>query len=128
MKAFTTNKASGLIVSVPHDAKDISIEKEDMYYKAEIWNLGAVGHLKKLPPGNWHILGLSHELTEQEKGRIVEEFENGLFEDYSGEEYNERIDLYPSFKLTVSESFKSLLLSLGLDPKENYAILIHDKK
>lgn len=73
MTTLQTNKGIWIAVKLPIDAQDISIEKEDMYYKSDVWNLGAIGHLKKLPPGGqWQILGWSDELTEEQMEGIVE--------------------------------------------------------
>ncbi len=81
MTTLKTSKGIWIAVKLPIDAKDISIEKEDMYYKSDVWNLGAIGHLKKLPPGGqWQILGWSDELTEEQMEGIIEtvDYSEGL--------------------------------------------------
>lgn len=119
---FTTTKASGLIVSVPEGKFGVFVHFGALWTDSRYPGT----FRKKLPKGEWIILGLSHELTEQEADKILPKDEHGFYPDYSERSKNDR---HGGFGYTSSiASLHSFLLSLGLDPKENYAILINDKK
>lgn len=107
MTTLQTNKGIWIAVKLPIDAQDISIEKEDMYYKSDVWNLGAIGHLKKLPPGGqWQILGWSDELTEEQMGSICD-----VEKTFGWSSYGQIPSGSYQWYATVTESFKALLTS-----------------
>lgn len=125
MTHFTTSKASGLIVSVP-EAISFDYNLEDNVFRAYGRRQYEFDPIQL--PFPCTFLGLSHELTDEQCKEVVPEcspqeavFQN--FYRYPFYNYNDGGSIG-----TAKESFSSLLLSLGLDPKESYAILVNDKK
>ena len=108
-------------VVVPKGAKDFSI----VYGQSAGTHKGRMircwvrpfGHHKyfSLPPGNYELIGLGSELTEDQAAAIVESRYNG-YADYESDGYfgMDRYGNYHSFPALVS--FSSLLRSLNLDP------------
>lgn len=115
-----------LMVSVPSNAYNIEIQfnhqlgyTQDEPYKDGI--LRCIG-AELLPTGNWHLIGLSDEITEGQARPLVDSISAaslGVF--YK----NYDIPLMgnsPVFLLeTALESFKSLMQSLGCEGR--YAVL-----
>lgn len=68
-----------------------------------------------LPPGNYELVGLGNDLTEEQAAGIVESRYNG-YADYESDGYfgMDRYGNYHAFPALVS--FSSLLRSLNLDP------------
>jgi hypothetical protein len=112
---FTTGKCNGVVVKVPDDAVAWEIyDKEShplavmVYLKHEWYNPGIPMPIWPIPEGNYSILEIASDLTEERCKEIVEQFYD--FDGIRGW-YN-----YPE-KTTVwsyaTESFQSLLTSIG---------------
>lgn len=84
--------------------------------------------LSDLPPGNYELIGISDEITEEQTGKIVAGsfvcvHEDGNHFDEYFKDYEDQQQIVKSeYSLqTAKESFQSLLISKGL--KGRYAIL-----
>jgi hypothetical protein len=94
-------------------ASDFRIQGNQIIYIA-YWNTTVYN--SSLPPGEWEIVGLSKEMTEDKWKKVVRELPVGdRFENYSGD--------YPVWHHSATASGLSLMRHLGLDEKQNYLIL-----
>jgi hypothetical protein len=102
-------------VSVPEDAKgflltNIQVDTDLIYPNG----YGTFNYVCTLPPGQYELIGVSDELTEEECRGIVQKFHNGPYRDYDREYFDPADDQMP-FHLSALESFHSLLRSKGLE-------------
>lgn len=112
-----TGKASILLVEVPEILKQIKVIKSHV---CGLYNGGMLCRTwksKKLPTGNYELLGLSTELTEGQCERVVE---------WNDEEQFYR--LYPHVKwmgdISALQSFASILTSHNVDPSKCWAVIL----
>jgi len=111
---FETSKVFGVFVKLPDGAK---AWKNERYY------IMRLPKAINLPNENYKILGFVSELTDEQKEGVVDKGVTGLFQNYS--ETNSEWTVY-NFK-TASDSFASLLTSLGIDENDNYILLTCNK-
>lgn len=99
-------------VVVPKGAKYFNIIESHRYFQSPRveHSIGGVD----LPPGNYELVGLGNDLTEEQAAGIVESRYNG-YADYESDGYfgMDRYGNYHAFPALVS--FSSLLRSLNLD-------------
>lgn len=118
-----------LMVEVPSEAVEFEIENgNQLYFYASFLGLRSIGHLRYLPPGQWQILFLASEATEEQAGEVVEVNKGEppyqpYYKPYgmSDEEYSYELELAAK-KLeeweqsnTALESLRSLLSSHGME-------------
>lgn len=124
---ITTQKATVLVVQVPEDLISYTTRTYAMHkgLMAIIYNTPPRVEFDKeiiLPRGQWQILSLLKDITEEQARSIVERFYD--FDGIPGF-YN-----YPDKKTVWSkatESLHSLLTSHGVDTKQNQILLIKEK-
>ena len=101
-------------VEVPMDAEQFELElNNDLYYKKQFMGILTL-HLKALPKGNWQILGLSTELTEEVLKDIMSKYSKAKYFDY--------VNDYTHYYETAIKSFNSLKQSLGVFDVNKYGI------
>lgn len=108
-------------VVVPDDANSFGIDHTgDIFYEYDVvanenMRTGWIG-LQSLPPGQWQILGLGHQLTEEQwKGIVERQRGQGLYWHYNIR--GSSLGQYGAFLLdTATKSGLSLLKSKSLDP------------
>ncbi len=108
-------------VEVPKGASHFEIDGEYLYYKSDVLALAAIGHLKKLAPGNWQLIQpkvVSQYTGEDAKGVML------CINDWAYANYDENRKQY-QYCDTAKASLQSLLTKYSLD--ENKIILIIKK-
>jgi hypothetical protein len=112
MNKITHLTDNAIAVEVPDDSGNFDVAEGSLYYNAAYYGFGAIGRMKKLPPGKWKILGLSTELTEEQCEELVEQhFDTGEFKEYVLGFYQYR---------SAKQSFESLLRSKGIVDRNPY--------
>lgn len=120
-----------LMVPLPSDASDLELShfNYQKYDYTDDWTLifksnednityinGDRPH-RHLPQGNWQLVGLSDEITEEQASTVIDEPSLFVYVDYTA-----KVDFGMKRKFdTALESFKSLMQSLGCEG--NYAVL-----
>jgi hypothetical protein len=94
-----------IAVKVPEGARTFAIELDALFCHMRL----GVYELIKLPEGNWTILGLSTELTEEQCIELMP-IEDGLY--YFN--YTKFKNL-PNYRVKAKESFASFLSSEGVE-------------
>ena len=111
MKEIQTNGTTILLVEVPEDAIDFTIDKHRMQLTATLITEGSdADYFYKIPQGNYQIIGKSNELSKEQMEVICEHgycSTNGivLFNDYLNEDN--------TFD-NITESYLSLLEANGV--------------
>lgn len=105
-----------------HEKKENDFEHTISEQRLWWWENRLLGSIKKcinLPPGEWEIVGLSKEMTEEKWKSLVKEACFAGDRPYWGyKNYEEGMPFE-----TASASGLSLMRHLGLDEKQNYLIL-----
>lgn len=110
-------------VEVPEGSFNHFIKNDQNGNPRLIYHLASV-ESKPLPPGNWQLLFLSNEVTEEEARGIVLNFKPRGFSSGAPREYKNYLskpDDYTGWFKSAIESFHSLLKSKNLTG--NFAIL-----
>ena len=121
-----TSKAKIIFSSVPNDAKDFRIATigSRLLFRPKETNF--ISDFIELPQGNWTILNVLDDVTEDEAEMVVEE--------YQGEDDGQYIpsmmgfknyEIFPAFSLSATESLHSLATSLGVEGK---TIILYELK
>lgn len=93
-----------LLFQVPMDGIELHY---DHATSALMWDNG----FTYLPTGNWQLIGLSDEITEEQASTVIDEPSLFMYVDYTA-----KVDFGMKRKFDTSlESFKSLMQSLGCE-------------
>lgn len=65
IKHINTGVAELIAVKVPTDSFNFSVEDSKLFYTSSFGPLNTVGRMTKIPKGNYQLLGIAHELTEE---------------------------------------------------------------
>jgi hypothetical protein len=130
---FTTGKCNGVVVKVPDDAVAWEIyDKEShplavmVYLKHEWYNPGIPMPIWPIPEGNYSILGIASDLTEEQCKEVVDIHMHPIMgATVQLTSYKVYDSKYSSVGLAES-SFKSLLTSIGAT--EGGWLVLIDKK
>lgn len=116
-----TSKAKIIFVSVPNGARDFRIATigSRLLFRQKETNF--ISDFIDLPQGNWTILNVLDDVTDDEAEMVVESF-IGAFKYFKC--YN-TIDNEKGFVLSATESLHSLATSLGVQGK---TIIIYELK
>lgn len=108
------------VVNVPEDAHEFEIDGE-LFYKASFLGKQNIMQMKKLPSGQWEIIGKGDILSEEQWKGIVEYYPTTmtLYRDYSQQVFGD--DVF----FTAKESGYSLLKSRGMKPENSLILLKH---
>lgn len=117
---ITTSKGKFLAVKVPEWSYSVRIIGLAIFFENKHKNRV---HVEPLPPGSYTLLFCTKEVTEQQAGEVVPIMRNN-----SG---NSHYDYFFRkewlFNLTRLESLRTLLLAHGLNPEDNWAVLLINK-
>lgn len=111
---FETSKCRGLFVVVPEWAKDFRAHKSKLWlFKGR--DIIASDSID-IPEGNWQILGLLNEVSEEHAAEVVAFDNDSNYRDYLCRDYQLR---------KATDSLRSLARSLNVP--ENSVVLIEKK-
>lgn len=122
IKTIKTNGKNVCIVQVPEGATDITISDQNglWYRSGKVWDDSAP---VCLPPGNWRILGLSNELSEEQMKDVCEVAQEVSYWDDINDEYfvyYGHDGIGARYAHTVQESYASFLTANKLFSENPY--------
>ena len=120
-----TSKAKIIFVSVPNDAARFEID-EDLFYLTPQTD---ISQIIELPQGNWTILNVLDDVTEDESALLIAEIDPEIY--FENTATRERLPTYIDYMddgeyyLSPKNSIKSLATSLGVEGK---TIILYELK
>jgi len=120
MKTITTNGKRICAVQTEPNAILFEIDETDPTLLGFVYEHSDSPEFIPLPPGNWRILGLSNELTEEQQSEIVEIAKEVSYWDDPNDvfyvDYTVTDDT--RYAHTVQESYASFLSANKIEPNE----------
>jgi len=119
MKELKTSKGEFLAELLPDDAYDIDLINNELYFRSDFGDFKGVRKFRQLDiEGNYEIIGLLSEITEEQAKEIVVSYDDTQDLYYPDYNANEFFSLF-----TALESFNSLMQANEIDLNTNQLIL-----